>query len=47
MGPYKRENAALFLKRYILLKVMFVDDFSPMIMKEKSVDFLIKSVETP
>ena len=36
-----------FVKRYILLKGMFVEAFSPMIMKNKSVNFLMKSVETP
>ena len=46
MGPYRRVSVALFLKRYILLKVMFVDAFSSMLMKNKSVNFLMKSVET-
>ena len=39
MGPYRRVRVALFLKRYIFLKGIFFDDFSPMIMKNKSVSF--------
>ena len=47
MGSYRRVSVALFLKRFIFLKGMFVEAFSPMIMKKKSVNFLMKSVETP
>ena len=47
MGPYRRVSVALFLKQCIFLKGMFVDAFSPMVMKKKSVNFLMKSVETP
>ena len=47
MCPYRRVSVALFLQRWIFLKGMFVDDFSPMVVKKKSVNFLMKSVETP
>ena len=47
MGPYRHGSVTIFLKRYILLKGMFLNAFSSMIMKKKSVNFLVKSVETP
>ena len=34
MGPYRHFSVAHFLKRYIFLNGMFVEDFSPMIMKK-------------
>ena len=47
MGPYIHVSVAIFLKQYILLKRIFVDAFSPMVMKKKSINFLTKSVKTP
>ena len=47
MGPFGHISVALFLKRYILRKGMFVEDFSLMIRKNKSINFLMESVETP
>ena len=47
MGPYRHVSIVLFLKRYIFLKGMFVEAFSPFVMKTKPVNFLIESVETP
>ena len=47
MVPYIHVSVALFLKRYILLKGLFVESFSTIIMKKKSINFLMKSVETP
>ena len=40
MGPYRRVSVAIFIKGCILLKGMFVDDFSPMVMKNKSVYYI-------
>ena len=47
MGLYRRVSVAIFLKHYIYLKERFVDSFSLMVMKNKCVNFLMKSVETP
>ena len=47
MGPYRRVNVEISLKKYILLKGFFVDAFSPMVKKKKSVNYMMKSVETP
>ena len=44
---YRHVSVAHCLKQYILINDMFVEAFSPMIMKNKSVNFLMKSVETP
>ena len=47
MGTYRSVSLALIKKWYILLKGIFVDNFPPIIRKNKYVIFLMKSFEMP
>ena len=47
MVLYRHVRLELFWKEYKLFKGMFIDDFSPIIIKNKSVNFLMKLVEIP
>ena len=44
MGTYRSVSVALFLILYILLNEMFVNDFSPMVIKNNSVNFLYSKI---
>ena len=47
MGPYGHVSFVIFLKYYVLFKGIFREYFSPIIMKNKSINFLNNLVKMP